>query len=58
MHGDGGRGAVAFVGDDGAADYQEPAGTGFLHGLHDAVVWSTNGPVCERLAELRSGDVT
>jgi hypothetical protein len=27
---------TAFVGDDGAADRQEPAGTGFLHGLDDA----------------------
>src|SRR5580704_3838603 len=30
-------GAFAFIGDDGAADLQEPSGTGFAHGLDDAV---------------------
>jgi hypothetical protein len=30
------EGAFAVVGDDGAADYQQPAGAGFLHGLDDA----------------------
>src|SRR6201989_691682 len=29
-------GAFAFVGDDGAADLQEPSGAGLLHGLDDA----------------------
>src|ERR1035437_5394827 len=30
-------GAFAFVGDDGAADLQEPSGTGLAHGRDDAV---------------------